>query len=76
MEDKIKDMLKNNKGPFNGTCLRDTWSKGKSFFYLNKGDYLKVLHITDNDKYAHCEFEGKIGILHINDIRVYAHAYE
>lgn len=75
MEDKIKEMLRNNQGPFNGTCLRDTWSKGKVFFYLNKGDYLKIHDITENGKYAHCEFEGQIGLLHINDIRVYGHVF-
>jgi hypothetical protein len=68
-------MLKHKEGPFNGTCLRDTWSKGRNFFFINKGDYIKVHSITDNGKYAHCEFEGVVGMLHVNDIRVYGHVY-
>lgn len=75
MEKRVKEMLLNNEGPFNATCLRDTWSKGKDFFYIDKGDYLKVHRITENGKYAECEYEGKRGMLHVNDIRVYGHEY-
>lgn len=75
MEARIKQMLMNNQGPFNGTCLRDTWSKGLSFFFVSKGEYIKVLRITKNGKYAHCELNGSVGILHVNDIRVYGHVY-
>lgn len=51
-------MLKEKKGPFNATVLRDTWSKGKSFFFVDKGDYIKVHSLSENGKYAYVEVEG------------------
>jgi hypothetical protein len=66
-------MLKNLQGPFNGTCLRDTWSKGRDFYFISKGDYIKVISITENGKFALCEFENKVGYLNVNEIRVYGH---
>ncbi|KAM3132796.1 hypothetical protein pb186bvf_015101 [Paramecium bursaria] len=52
-----------------GTCLRDTWSKGQQFFYIDNGQVVKILNIKN--QYAYIEYENQYGILHINDIKVY-----
>jgi len=36
---------------------------------------VKVVSLSENGKYALCEFEEKRGMLHVNDIRIYGHSY-
>ena len=63
--EKSPRFIKVNTG---GVCVKETWSKGLDFFFLNKGEKVNVLEATE--KYLKCEWKGKIGLFEDSDVFV------
>lgn len=42
---------------------KDTWTKGKDFFYVKKGCLMKVVYIYDDRTFVDVQHKGKIGLM-------------
>lgn len=42
---------------------RNTWTKGKDFFFVKKGCLMKVVHIYEDRTFVDVEHKGKVGLM-------------
>jgi hypothetical protein len=51
-----------------GVVLKETWSKGLDFFFLNEGETVQIIEQNDTKKWVKVKKEDKIGLFHMDDL--------
>jgi hypothetical protein len=55
--------LANEEGELFTYTLRDTWTKGKDFFYVKKGTVMKIVKLHEDRLFADVEYQGQRGLM-------------
>jgi hypothetical protein len=50
--------------------LRDTWTKGKDFFFVDKGCVLEIKHIYKDYIFVDVAYRGQIGLMKFVDLKI------
>jgi hypothetical protein len=51
------------KGEIFCYTLKNTWTKGKDFFFIQKGTVMKIVHIYEDKVYADLSYHDKVGLM-------------
>jgi hypothetical protein len=65
---KWEPYIKNNK--LFSYALRDTWTKGKDFFFIDEGCVMQVRHIYNDHIFADVAYKGQIGLMKLADLKI------
>ena len=50
--------------------LKDTWTKGKEFFFIKKGTVMEVTQIYDDRVFIDVQYRGEIGLMKHEEIKI------
>jgi len=50
--------------------LKDTWTKGKDFFFIQKGTVMKIKQIYDDRVFADLQYHDKVGLMKLNELKI------
>jgi len=50
--------------------LKDTWTKGKEFFFIEKGCVLQVKKIYEDRIFVDVEYKQKIGLMKMEELKI------
>lgn len=66
--EKYKTYLK--KGKIFAYTLKDTWTKGKQFFYIEKGCVLQVKNIYEDRIFVDVMYKDQIGLMKLEELKI------
>lgn len=49
---------------------RNTWTKGKEFFFVKKGCLMKVVYLYEDKTFVDIEHKGKVGLMKLEELRM------
>lgn len=58
------------KGEIYCYTLKDTWTKGKDFFFIQKGTVMKIKHIYDDRVFADLQYHDKVGLMKLSELKI------
>lgn len=50
--------------------LKNTWTKGKDFFFIQKGTVMKIVHIYEDRIYADLSYHDKVGLMKLAELKI------
>lgn len=58
------------KGEIFCYTTKNTWTKGKDFFFIQKGTVMKIVQIYEDRVFADLSYHGKVGLMKLAELKI------